>query len=240
LNAEDAKAALHEVHEIFDRHALSVWLDCGTLLGAVRDGDIIPWDNDVDLGMWAKDLDAADKDSLWCEINSHDFEIYRLDDKLVLDRRGVPVNISLFYKEGDLARRTAYPAHTHSLSKAIRTLWWVTHARRQVSDVSLGMPGTFASAMKCILVAGYAKLPAGLADRAESASRSLCNAAGCLEIDWCVPLHYFDVLEKMQFLGDQWSVPGDTEKYLQFRFGLNWRVPDRNFSTLFDDGAVQR
>jgi hypothetical protein len=240
VNVEDTKVALHEVHGIFDRHALPVWLDCGTLLGAVRDGDVIPWDNDIDLGMWTTDLDAADKGSLWREINSHDFEIYRLDDKLVLDRRGVPVNISLFYKDGDLARRVTYPAHAHSLSKAIRTLWWVTHARRQVSDVSLDMPGAFDSIMKRLLVTGYAKLPAGLADSIESAARSLCKISGFSEINWCVSLHHFDVLKQMQFLGDQWSVPSDTEEYLRFRYGLNWRVPNRNWSTLLDDGAVQR
>jgi hypothetical protein len=48
------------------------------------------------------------------------------------------------------------------------------------------------------------------------------------------------VLKQMQFLGDQWSVPSDTEEYLRFRYGLNWRVPNRNWSTLLDDGAVQR
>ncbi|KFU83344.1 Fukutin-related protein, partial [Chaetura pelagica] len=32
------------------------WLEGGSLLGAVRSGDIIPWDYDVDLGLYQEDL----------------------------------------------------------------------------------------------------------------------------------------------------------------------------------------
>lgn len=31
------------------------WLDWGSLLGVVRDGDLLPWDGDVDLGAWIGD-----------------------------------------------------------------------------------------------------------------------------------------------------------------------------------------
>lgn len=240
MNGEEAKVALHDVRKIFERRALTVWLDCGTLLGAVREGTFIPWDNDIDLGMWTESLDATDKQALWHDLNAREFEVYLLADKLILDRSGVPINISLFCKDGDRARRATYPLHTHLLSKATRVLWWVSHARRQVSDVSVSWPRSFDSAIKRLLVDGFAMLPVQLADWIEPATHSLCRAAGCTEIEWSVPLNYFEALEQMSFLGDQWPVPRDTEQYLKFRFGPGWRVPDRKFSTVHDDGAVQR
>src|SRR5690348_12838757 len=45
-------------HALLAEHGIVHWLEFGTLLGAVRDGTLIPWDWDADFGILARDADA--------------------------------------------------------------------------------------------------------------------------------------------------------------------------------------
>src|SRR5690606_14863881 len=47
---------LRETVRILESHGIPYWADGGTLLGAVRDQAVIPWDTDADLGVMAADV----------------------------------------------------------------------------------------------------------------------------------------------------------------------------------------
>lgn len=45
-----ARQLLIELRDLCGKHDVFFWLMYGTLLGAVREGDLIEWDSDIDLG----------------------------------------------------------------------------------------------------------------------------------------------------------------------------------------------
>jgi phosphorylcholine metabolism protein LicD len=54
--ARESYDFLGKVIEILDRHQIEYWLAYGTLLGAVRHEGIIPYDDDLDIKIWKKDV----------------------------------------------------------------------------------------------------------------------------------------------------------------------------------------
>lgn len=51
------KLLLSEFDRVCQKYDLRYYLICGSLLGAVRHGDLIPWDDDVDVAMPCKDFE---------------------------------------------------------------------------------------------------------------------------------------------------------------------------------------
>ena len=52
---------LSEVDQICKKHDISYYIAGGALIGAVRDGQFIPWDDDIDIMMFRRDFEVFTK-----------------------------------------------------------------------------------------------------------------------------------------------------------------------------------
>ena len=55
MTLEEARKSEVEILDVVakfcDEHKIKYWINCGTLLGAIRHKGFIPWDDDIDVGM---------------------------------------------------------------------------------------------------------------------------------------------------------------------------------------------
>ena len=60
-NIRKARKMLFYSTDFLTKHGIKYFLEGGTLLGIVRDGDLLPWDHDVDISIDYSDAEKLDK-----------------------------------------------------------------------------------------------------------------------------------------------------------------------------------
>ena len=58
-------------------------------------------------------------------------------------------------------------------------------------------------------------------------------------ISWGQPIHYFQ-FKKFEFDGIKYNIPKDTEGYLKYYFGLDWKTPRQNWDSSKDAPCINR
>ena len=96
-NLKDTKKTLLELKKILDQADIKFWLTCGTLLGAVRNHDFIPYDDDIDLIVLAGDWNSKIFSKLEIAGFRPIFRKIQTKKTVYTKKRGIPIDLFLYY-----------------------------------------------------------------------------------------------------------------------------------------------
>lgn len=243
---EQARLVMVKMLKIFalicEEHNLTYWLDFGTLLGAVRHGGFIPWDDDLDVTMPRNDYNRFKKIApkllpLDVHFQTHSrakgnrWKFVKLRDKYstfitVSDKRK-HVN----YHRGIFI--DIFPCDYTAKSIKTKRMW--LHRRFQFSNrPTVAKYGKLLNilALFPVKIIGYKLFYylLSLSIKTPKHKQKLCSCGLDMNVGYThvdIPLEYLFPLQKIKFESGTFYAPKDLDAFLTCRYQNYMTIPDK-------------
>ena len=219
--------------DLLNNRSIRNWLDCGTLLGVVREQRLLTWEKDIDLGALKDQVDDSD---IWYIINQarkDEYDVNVYDTSISISKNGYVLDIKLYEKREDIFfENKRIPKNLFSSA-----LCYLVHSFSSDYSTSRKGKNIFRNFVIKIIHILSRIIPRQLSKIIIYPIKYLCDNYLTIDISEAVPCKYFETFEEIKFLGKSYTIPEKKEDYLAFRYGENWRVPNKNWITERDDGG---
>ena len=233
---------MREIDRICKKHDIKYFLVGGSLLGAVRHGGFIPWDDDLDVGMLREDFERFRRicpeelgdeffyQSYWTEKNSHYiFDKVRLKNTFFSTKfsnrfpieNGIFIDILVYDKTAnDLKRQKRHIKQLTTMTTVIN-IRWVNYARHNLhyilSKFSLPL-------MRLIPYSWYHGLFEHILTKYKNSTKSeyLIDGVGQNITRGAFPKKWFDEIIEMPFEDMMLPVPAAYQEYLVRWYGKHY------------------
>ena len=221
------------VIEILNDLKVPYWLDQGSLLGIVRQGSFLPWDHDVDLGIWKEDY-FKHKKTIHKKLSEKGVRITFVPyvSKMKYQGEGqksIPVNIRLYHREQGFAFSEFWSVISDNKSLLKKNSLYLRNMNRSVKvrKYCLKTP------TRRVLLSPIR----GLNHLFFQIMVNLRESLKTRRVVFRVPEHYLLNPVNKNIYDLNVPVPKNPEAYIALKYGEKWREPNKNWVWYKDDGA---
>lgn len=225
-NEEKIDLNFSEIIKILNKYKIKYWICQGTLLGIIRDKQLIPWDHDIDIGIWSGTISKEKMTEIMLSNN------FRLKEKHLIG-----TNLLSFTKQGGrVVDLNFYEIITekNSNKKIVFTNWYIPKNFFCKLIEALSMAKTYNGKLKhlirffSIFELFFNKLKIFLINK-----KLFYRSAGYTQ-----PLELLKEFKNIIFYDINVTIPKKTEEYLNYCYGRNWKIPKRKFDWYKDSPST--
>ncbi len=204
---------------ILNKEQIFYWIGQGSLLGIKRDNKLIEWDHDIDICIWNEDnsreevIKILEKEGFKYR---KDLEISNISEQMSFDKEGgrrVDIN---FYQKGNTAE-----------GEKIAFIKWTIPKNflMQLID-AISYSDTYDSKFRTIIrKLKFLKPFAIFLKKFLIKKNFFYRNAGYQQ-----PLNLLNKFTVIDFHNLKLNIPTQSEEYLEYLYGSDWRIPNRKFS----------
>jgi hypothetical protein len=225
--------------EILKKVKVLFWLDQGTLLGCIRDHRLIPWDHDIDFGVWK---DQVDRDSLIATFVNNGFKYeyvpLEMDCIHLLSQSGKKIDITFYEREGVTATTKWLAPKSGLFRKLVNRI--VISLDSPETSKKINRNALVKSLITSLLNSMILSLPTRIKKRLLDIIKPLSLKYPSLQmLSFNIPIEYLDKFKEIVFLDMEVKIPVEAERYLSLVYGSDWMVPKKNWIWWQECGGLE-
>ena len=95
LNNDSLESLLFLCTDFLNELDIPFWLDCGTLLGAYRDNELLKWEKDIDLSTFKIEVDSNQISKMVAEFRNKGFMVNVFESSISIFNEELALDIKL-------------------------------------------------------------------------------------------------------------------------------------------------
>lgn len=229
ITEEQVMGHFREIKFVLDENSIPFWLEDGTLLGAVRDGRMIPWDHDIDLGSFESAFNSEKlREKITEKLFRKGFSVFFFPNSVAIYKEDFHTDIILLKKAENnkdflITRFLSKNKISHLLVKLHKLSNSSFYGKARLKNIA---------GKRDMIKANFFflmhSLPKIFRIFFYKSTKSLFSKYEKTKYySLIIPAKHFKFLKNIKYGGQSVNIPNFTEEYLEKKYG-NWKDPPKD------------